>query len=53
MVNGYLFLAFAALWLIFFLYVWSLSRRQARLKKDLDELKNKLREEPSTGSHST
>jgi CcmD family protein len=40
-VNKYLFLAFSALWVIFFLYTWSLSRRQARLGKELEELKNK------------
>jgi CcmD family protein len=40
-VNKYLFAAFSALWVIFFLYAWSLSRRQARLRKELEELKNK------------
>jgi CcmD family protein len=40
-VNKYLFLAFSAFWAIFFLYSWSLSRRQARLRKELEELKNK------------
>ena len=40
--NKYLFLAFSALWAIFFLYAWSLSRRQAHLRKELEELKNKL-----------
>jgi CcmD family protein len=43
-VNSYLFVAFSAVWLIFFLYVWSLSRRQAKLKNDLEELKARLRE---------
>jgi CcmD family protein len=40
-VNKYLFLAFSALWVIFFLYAWSLSRRQAHLRKELEELKKK------------
>ena len=40
MVNKYLFLAFSALWVIFFVYAWSLSRRQAHLRKELEELKN-------------
>ena len=40
--NKYLFLAFSALWAIFFLYAWSLSRRQARLRKELEELKTKV-----------
>ncbi|MBZ5564798.1 MAG: CcmD family protein [Acidobacteriia bacterium] len=42
MLNRYLFLAFSFLWLIFFVYVWSLSRRQARLRKDLEDLRSKL-----------
>jgi CcmD family protein len=41
LVNKYLFMAFSALWVIFFLYAWGLSRRQARLGKELEELKNK------------
>ena len=41
MVNKYLFLAFSALWAIFFLYAWSLSRRHAHLRKELEELKIK------------
>jgi CcmD family protein len=41
-VNTYLFLAFASVWLIFILYVWNLSRRQAKLKNDLEELKARL-----------
>ena len=41
MLNMYLFLAFSALWVLFFIYAWSLSRRQARLQKDLEELKSK------------
>jgi CcmD family protein len=40
-VNKYLLLAFSALWAIFFLYAWSLSRRQAQLGRELEELKNK------------
>jgi len=41
-VNTYLFLAFASVWLIFMLYVGSLSRRQERLRKELEDLKTKL-----------
>ena len=40
MVNRYLFLAFSALWAIFFLYAWSLSRRLAHLRKELKELRS-------------
>jgi CcmD family protein len=39
--NTYLFVAFSALWVLFFVYAWSLSRRQARLQKELEELKSK------------
>jgi len=51
--NKYLFLAYAAVWLIFMLYAWSLSRRQARLKKELEELKPGLPEPPSTNSRTS
>jgi CcmD family protein len=40
MVNHYLFAAFSALWVIFFAYAWSLSRRLADLRKELEELKS-------------
>jgi len=39
--NMYLFVAFSALWALFFVYSWSLSRRQSRLHRELEELKNK------------
>jgi CcmD family protein len=46
MVNQYLFLAFSALGAIFFVYVCSLSWRQAHLRKELEELKsNRARKE--------
>jgi CcmD family protein len=41
-VNIFLFLAYAAVWLLFILYAGSLSRRQAALKKELQDLKAKL-----------
>jgi CcmD family protein len=47
-VNKFLFLAYAFVWLIFVLYAWNLSRRQASLKKELDELKSKVAESVST-----
>lgn len=40
--NPYLFFAYAFAWLLFGLYAWNLSRRQAQLRRDLDELKKKL-----------
>ncbi|MCL5004966.1 MAG: CcmD family protein [Acidobacteria bacterium] len=50
MVNKYLFLAYTFAWLIFVLYAWNLSRRQARLRKELEELKRKVSEPSSTSS---
>ena len=43
MVNEYLFLAFSALWALFFVYSWSIDRRQARLRMELQELREKLK----------
>jgi CcmD family protein len=37
-VNKYLFAAYAFVWIIFMVYVWSLSRRQSRLMKQMEEL---------------
>ncbi len=51
MVNHYLFLAYGAVWLIFMLYAWSLSRRQTELRKDLEDLKSKIQEQPQGRSH--
>jgi CcmD family protein len=45
-VNKYLFCAYALVWLIFMFYAWNLSRRQARLKKDLEDLKSRLPRSP-------
>lgn len=42
MVNEYLFTAYAIVWLIFMFYAWNLSRRQARLKKELEDLKTRI-----------
>ncbi len=42
MSNKFLFLAYSFVWLIFILYVWNLSRRHARLRKDLEDLKTRL-----------
>ena len=48
MVNKYLVAAYTFVWLIFILYAWNLSRRQGRLKKELDELMSKVSESGST-----
>jgi len=42
MVNTYLFLAYTVVWLIFILYAWNLSRRQDKLRKELEDLKAKM-----------
>jgi CcmD family protein len=47
--SAYLFSAYAIAWLLFGLYAWSLSRRQKRLRKDLDEVKKRLPALPSSG----
>ena len=39
--NTYLFLAYSFVWLIFMLYAWNLSRRQDRLRREVDHLKAK------------
>jgi CcmD family protein len=49
-VNKYLFLAYSFVWLIFMLYAWNLSRRQASLKKELDEVKSKVAGSASTST---
>ena len=41
MVNKYLFAAYALVWIIFMVYAWSLSRRQSRLMKEMEELKTR------------
>lgn len=48
MFNKYLFWAYSLVWLIFMLYAWNLIRRQARLKKEVDELKSKVAESGSS-----
>lgn len=50
MVNKYLFLAYSFVWLIFILYAWNLSRREARLRKELEELAAGLEGKPRPGS---
>lgn len=46
--NTYLMLAYGFLWLIFMLYAWNLSRRQARLRRDLEELKSRVPDQPGS-----
>jgi len=40
-VNKYLFAAYALVWIIFMVYAWSLSRRQSRLMREMEELKTR------------
>jgi len=44
MTNSYLFGAFALVAIVFFIHNWSLSSRQARLEKKLEELKSQLKD---------
>ena len=46
MINIYLFLAYSFVWLIFVIYAWTLSRRHARLRRELEELKAKMTNQP-------
>ena len=45
MVNKFLFLAYSFVWLIFILYAWSLSRRHARLTKEIEDLKDRIQDQ--------
>jgi len=40
--NPYLFLAYSLVWLIFSLAAWNVSRRQDKLKKELEDLKARI-----------
>ena len=42
MVNTFLFLAYSIVWVIFVVYAWTLSRRHARLRKELEDLKTRV-----------
>jgi CcmD family protein len=37
--NNYLFVAFSLVWVIFMVYSFTLSRRQERISRDLEDLK--------------
>jgi CcmD family protein len=50
MSNAYLVLAYWFLWVIFMLYALAIHRRQRRLEKELEELKNALRERERGGT---
>jgi len=48
-VNRYLFLAYAFVWIIFMAYAWSLSCRQRRLEKEMEEIKARIPSEKTAG----
>jgi len=48
-VNIFLCLAYAFVWVIFMAYAWSLSRRQRRLEKEMKELKARMPLEKAAG----
>ena len=50
MVNWYLFAAYSLVWLIFVFYVWILAKRQARLIKELADIRSRLHEGSPAGS---
>ena len=53
MVNPYLFAAFSVVWAIFFIYAWLLSRRQAKLQNELEDLRKRLRDDPPGATRSS
>lgn len=42
---SYLFAAYSAVWVVLFLYILSLWRKQNRIEEDIERLKSKLGEE--------
>ncbi len=42
---NFLFAAFSATWVVLFLYIYSLWRKQSRIEQELQRLKNKVGEE--------
>jgi CcmD family protein len=45
--NQFLFVAYGLVWIIFMLYAWNLSRRQIRLRRELEDLKKQVSSQPS------
>jgi CcmD family protein len=41
---NFLFAAFSATWVVLFLYIYSLWRKQSRIEQELQRLKNKVGE---------
>jgi CcmD family protein len=51
--NSFLVLAYWFLWIIFMVYAAVIHRRQVRLEKELEELKNAGRGQDASGSGSS
>ncbi|MGH9770155.1 MAG: CcmD family protein [Candidatus Acidiferrales bacterium] len=39
--DKFLFLAYGLVWIVFMLYAWKLARKQAEIRRDLDEIRAK------------
>ena len=48
--NTFLFLAYGFVWTIFMLYAWNLSRRQARLRREIEDLKKQMQGPPGASN---
>lgn len=46
---SYLFFAFGLIWALLFLYLWSLSRRERDLQREVDEMKKGAHEQDDDG----
>ena len=42
---NYLFAAYAAIWVLLFAYMFSISRRQRQVREDLDQVRERLGQE--------
>ncbi len=42
---NYLFAAYAAIWILLFAYMFSISRRQRQVQEDLDQVRERLGQE--------
>ncbi|MGH9327257.1 MAG: CcmD family protein [Terriglobia bacterium] len=45
--DKFLFLAYGLVWIVFVIYAWVITRRQSKLRRELDELKSKAEESQS------
>jgi CcmD family protein len=40
---GFLFAAYSAIWVLLFMYIWTLSRRNRSLEREIEELRELLK----------